>query len=84
MCWPPRSIILDITCFYPEQIMANQQVLLVCSKFLFGEGLENLLQKEADLDIIGPWDLEDDLISHLDTLPLDVVAVCLRAGRSAD
>ena len=74
MQWSDSSYILRMTCF-PNKTMAKQKVLLVCSNYIFGEGLQTLLQKEEDLEIIGPWELEVELISQLEDLNLDVVVV---------
>ena len=63
-----------LTCIF-DKTMAKQKVLLVCSKYIFGEGLQALLQKEEDLEIVGPWELDKDLIAHLDDLYLDIVIV---------
>jgi len=55
--------------------MPKQRVLLVCSLHLFGESLGLLLQKAGDLDLIGPWDLDEDINDRLTDLNLDVVVI---------
>ena len=55
--------------------MPKRRVLLVCSQHLFGESLESLLQKAGDLDLIGPWDLQEDICDRLTDLNLNVVII---------
>lgn len=45
--------------------MPNHRVLLVCSQHLFGAGMETILRAEADLELIGPWDLGEDVCSRI-------------------
>lgn len=48
---------------------------MVCSKYLLGEGLQSLLQKENDLQLIGPWELKDNFLHLVPQYELDVVLV---------
>lgn len=45
--------------------MPKQRVLLVCSQHLFGESMETILRAEADVELIGPWDLGEDVCSRI-------------------
>lgn len=58
-----------------QRIMPNRNVLLVCSQHLFGESLESLLLKAGDLDLIGPWDLNEDICDRMTDLKLNVVII---------
>jgi DNA-binding NarL/FixJ family response regulator len=55
--------------------MPKRRVLLVCSQHLFGESLEVLLRKAVDLDLIGPWEMNEDICDRLTDLDLDVVVI---------
>lgn len=55
--------------------MSKRRVLLVCSQHLFGESLESLLLKAGDLDLIGPWNLNEDICDHMTDLKVNVVIV---------
>lgn len=55
--------------------MPKHRVLLVCSQHLYGESLESLLRKAVDLDLIGPWELSEDICDRLTDLNLDVVVI---------
>lgn len=55
--------------------MAKSRVLLISSRHLFGEGMEALLRAEEDVELIGPWNLNDqDIYRRLtETRPSVVV-----------
>jgi len=55
--------------------MPKRRVLLVCSQHLFGESLESLLLKAGDLDLIGPWNLIEDICDRMTGLKLNVVVI---------
>jgi DNA-binding NarL/FixJ family response regulator len=58
-----------------QRKMPNRNVLLVCSQHLFGESLESLLLKAGDLDLIGPWNLNEDICDRMTDLNLNVVVI---------
>jgi len=58
-----------------QRKMPNRNVLLVCSQHLFGESLESLLLKAGDLDLIGPWNLNEDICDRMTNLKLNVVVI---------
>lgn len=45
--------------------MSKRRVLLVCSQHLFGESMESILRAEADVELIGPWSLGDEVCSRI-------------------
>lgn len=45
--------------------MARRRVALFYSKNLLGESLEFLLSKLDDVEVLGPWLIEQDALSHL-------------------
>jgi len=54
--------------------MKKQHVALFCSERLLGESLERLLGGLAEVDILGPWVIDDTAIQHLEaSLPQIVV-----------
>lgn len=55
--------------------MPKQLVLLVCSQRLYGEGLESLLNNAGDLELIGPFGLNEDISDRISELNLDVVII---------
>lgn len=56
--------------------MQNRRVMLVCSRNLFGESIETLLRAEPDMELIGPWGVEEEICVRIkDTNPSAVVLV---------
>ncbi len=55
--------------------MKKRRVALFYSQSLLGEGLEGLLRRLADVDILGPWLLQDNALDHLDDPLPDVVVI---------
>jgi DNA-binding NarL/FixJ family response regulator len=54
----------------------KRRVMLVSSKHLFGEGLEEILRKVGDVELIGPTELSQDSLSAcLQRLRPDAVIV---------
>lgn len=45
--------------------MPKHRVLLVCSQHLFGESLETILRAAEDVELIGPWDLGEDVCQRI-------------------
>lgn len=41
--------------------MPKPRVLLICSQDLFGESVESVLRCAAELEMVGPWGLEEDI-----------------------
>lgn len=60
----------------------KRRVLLVSSKHLFSEGLEEILRQVGDVELIGPLELTPDTVgSQLRQLRLDAVIV-VEAGEA--
>lgn len=55
--------------------MEKHRVLLVCSQHLFGESMETILRAEADVELIGPWDLGTDICSRITEASPNVVLI---------
>ena len=54
--------------------MKKHHVALFCSERLLGESLERLLSSLAEVDILGPWVIDESAIHHLEaSLPQVVV-----------
>lgn len=45
--------------------MEKRRVLLVCSEHLLGESLENVLRAADDVELIGPWKLQEDICCRI-------------------
>ena len=45
--------------------MPKRRVLLVCSQHLFGESMETVLRAAEDVELIGPWDLGEDICQRI-------------------
>lgn len=45
--------------------MRRKRVILLCGQHLLGESLEHILRNAADVELIGTWNFEDTILSHL-------------------
>ncbi len=55
--------------------MRKQRVLLICSQHLFGESVETILRAANDVELIGPWEINQDISERLLTEYPDVVVI---------
>lgn len=56
--------------------MTTHRVLLVCSQHLFGAGMEGILRAaEADVELIGPWGLGEEVCSRITEASPNVVLI---------
>ncbi len=55
--------------------MRKQRIALFCAEDLLGEGLEHLLGKLVDVEILGPWSMDETAIYHLDPQLPDLVVI---------
>ncbi len=62
--------------------MDKRRVLLLCTQPLLGEGLESILSKLEDVELIGPLVLEPQVLSQLSEAAPDIVLVADDEGRS--
>ncbi len=55
--------------------MSNPRILLISSQHLFGESMEMILRTEQDMELIGPWRLDEPGICQrlLDVQPAVIV-----------
>lgn len=45
--------------------MEKRRVLLVCSQHLLGESLENVLRGAEDVELLGPWNMEESICTRI-------------------
>ena len=55
--------------------MASRRVALYYSRHLLGESLEHLLSKLDDVEVLGPWLIEDGELTQLLDYDPDIVMV---------
>lgn len=56
--------------------MKKHLVLLVCSQHLFGVGMEGILRAaESDVELIGPWDLGEEVCARITEARPSVVLI---------
>ena len=55
--------------------MKKQRIALFCAEDLLGEGLEHLLGKLVDVEILGPWSMDETAIHHLQAQLPDLVVI---------
>jgi len=55
--------------------MERRRVLLLCARSLLGESLERLLRQEADVELIGPWELDGQAVARLSAHAPDAVLI---------
>jgi len=55
--------------------MKKRRVLLLCAKHLLGEALENLLRTLEDVDLVGPWVLDESVIERISDHKPDVILI---------
>ncbi len=55
--------------------MTKRRVLLLCTKHLYGESLENLLGRLEDVELIGPWVMDESVLNQIEGAEPDVVLI---------
>lgn len=55
--------------------MQKQRVLLICSQHLFGESMETVLRAAKDMEMIGPWELGEDVCQRIAAARPNVVVI---------
>lgn len=55
--------------------MKKQRIGLFCSEDLLGEGVEHLLSQLVDVEILGPWMMDNAAIDHLQNQLPDIVVI---------
>lgn len=55
--------------------MSSHRVLLICSRHLFGEGVERILRGSDEVELIGPWSLHEDVCGRIGEILPNVVVV---------
>ena len=58
-----------------EMVMPKQRVLLVCSQRLFGESMETVLRAAEDMELVGPWDLGEEVCQRIAEARPNVVVI---------
>lgn len=57
--------------------MKKHHVALFFAQSLLGEGLQHLLGKLVDVNILGPWVIDDEAIHHLNLHQPDIVVIAI-------
>lgn len=55
--------------------MERQRVLLICSQSLLGESLERILSQDENVELIGPWQPNDQVPAQIFEVKPDVALV---------
>ena len=55
--------------------MEKRRVLLICSQHLFGESLERVLRAAEDVELIGPWSMQEAACDRIAEIHPHVVIV---------
>jgi len=55
--------------------MKKQYVALFCSESLLSESLEHLLGKQSDVEILGPWVIDESAVERLNAQIPDIVVI---------
>jgi DNA-binding NarL/FixJ family response regulator len=55
--------------------MPSHRVMLICSRHLFGESMETILRAADGVELIGPWDMNEDVCARIGEVQPDVVVV---------
>jgi DNA-binding NarL/FixJ family response regulator len=55
--------------------MPKPRVLLICSQDLFGESVESVLRCATELELVGPWSLEEGILSRIPEASPEVVVI---------
>jgi hypothetical protein len=55
--------------------MAKRRVALLSENDLLGESLEHILRGVGDIETLGPWPLDQDLLSRLSENILDLIVI---------
>ena len=55
--------------------MSIHRVLLICSHHLFGESMEKILRAEIEVELIGPWNLEEGIHKQIAVVHPDVIVL---------
>ena len=55
--------------------MGKRRVALVCNKHLLGESLEHILGNLEDVELIGAWTCDAQLLPHLSNQPIDLLLI---------
>jgi DNA-binding NarL/FixJ family response regulator len=56
-------------------VMQKRRVLLICSQHLFCESMETFLRAADGVDVIGPWDLSEDICQRIPEARPNVVVI---------
>jgi DNA-binding NarL/FixJ family response regulator len=55
--------------------MERRRVALLCAQQLLGESLEHTLRKAGDVELLGPWALDEQALSHFSSGSADMVVI---------
>jgi len=60
---------------YKTKAMPNHRVLLIGSQHLFSESMERILRDADDVELIGPWDMGEDVCARIRDVQPHVVVI---------
>ncbi|MCC6499988.1 MAG: hypothetical protein IT313_06940 [Anaerolineales bacterium] len=64
--------------------MSSRRVMLICSQHLFGESMERVLRGAEDVELMGPWDLNEDICARIMEVQPNVVVVADEDARGEE
>ena len=59
----------------------KRRVLLLCTRHLLGESLENLLRNLDDVTLIGPWVIDARVVARISTDKPDIIVIVEEADQ---
>ncbi|MEW5870639.1 MAG: hypothetical protein AB1894_15305 [Chloroflexota bacterium] len=59
--------------------MKKHHVALFYSQSLLGEGLQHLLSKLLDMNILGPWLIDESALQHINTQLPDIILIAVES-----
>lgn len=62
--------------------MPKKRVLLLCSQDLFGDSMESLLRRAKDIELIGPWNMDEGAPPRIPEADPDVVVIADKDPRN--
>ena len=55
--------------------MSQQRVLLLGRPGLFAQGIQDILERQSDMEIFGPYPMTVDAVAHIEAFGPDVVVI---------
>ncbi|MCC6298731.1 MAG: hypothetical protein IT314_05505 [Anaerolineales bacterium] len=64
--------------------MPSRRVMLISSPHLFGESMEEVLRAADDVELLGPWDMNEDICARIEEVQPNAVVVADEDIRSEE